>query len=179
MVVIIQFAELVMATDTRARASTVPVGGKRCVAGGPNRVSCGNSQHTKGISIHHFPRKVKDHEQHLLWVRFVRWHRPNLNPSDQSVLCGIHFDDASYTMRRDIALSLGMKVYLKPDAVPLIDVANMREEQVSLPLQAREKRQVRIPCCAHLSQLFSSFSSWSLRFTNYNIFYNIKNQAYL
>ena len=82
-------------------------------------------------------------------------------------------------MRRDIALSLGMKVYLKPDAVPLIDVGNIREEQVSLPLQACEKRQVRIPCCAHQSQLFSSLSFWSLRFTNYNIFYNIKNQANL
>ena len=73
MVVIIQVAELVMATDTRARASTVPVGGKCCVAGGPNGVSCGNSQHRKGISIHHFPHKVKDRERHLLWVpAFVR-----------------------------------------------------------------------------------------------------------
>ena len=171
MVVIFQFAELVMATDTRARASTVPVGGKHCVAGGPNGVSCGNSQHTKGISII-FHTKLKI-------VSNICRHRPNWNLSDQSVLCWIHFDDASYTMRRDIALSLGMKVYLKPDAIPLIDVANIREEQVSLPLQAREKRQVRIPCCAHKSQLFSSFSFWSLRFTNYNIFYNIKNQANL
>ncbi len=133
-----------MATTACSRASTVPVGGKRCVAGGPNGVSCGNSQHTKGISIHHFPHKVKDWERHLLWVRFVRRHRPNWNPSDQTVLCGIHFDDASYTMRRDIALSLGIKVYLKPDAVPSIDVANFREEHDSVPLQAREKRQVRI-----------------------------------
>ena len=136
-----------MAANANActRASTVPVGGKRCVAGGPNGVSCGNSQHTKGVSIHHFPSKIKDRERHLQWVRFVRRHRPNWNPSDQTVLCGIHFDDASYTMRRDIALSLGIKTYLKPDAVPSIDVANVREEGDSVPLQAREKRQVRSP----------------------------------
>ena len=156
-----------MAANACSRASTVPVGGKRCVAGGPNGVSCGNSQHMKGVSIHHFPSKVKDRERHLQWVRFVRRHRPNCNPSDQTVLCGIHFDDASYTMRRDIALSLGIKTYLKPDAVPSIDVANVREEQDSVPLQAREKRQVRSPCAdlpnkLSQSRSFLRFSSLSL-----------------
>ena len=42
-------------------------------------------------------------------------------------------------MRRDIASSLGIKVYLKPDTVPLIDVANVMEEEESAPRQARDK----------------------------------------
>ena len=34
-------------------------GGRRYVAGGPNVVSCANSQHTEGISMHLFPIKKK------------------------------------------------------------------------------------------------------------------------
>ena len=47
-------------------------GGKRCVAGGPNLVSCGNSQYSDGISVHLFPDKEKDRARHLKWVQFVR-----------------------------------------------------------------------------------------------------------
>lgn len=52
-------------------------------------------------------------------------------------------------MRRGVALSLGIKVYLKPDAVPLINVANVSEEQESMPLQASEKRNVRAKNTIH------------------------------
>ncbi len=34
-------------------------GGKRCVAGGPNLVSCGNNQHTEDISMYLFPNGAR------------------------------------------------------------------------------------------------------------------------
>ena len=38
-------------------------GGKRCVAGGPNLVSCANNQHTEGISMHLFPNEETDEKR--------------------------------------------------------------------------------------------------------------------
>jgi hypothetical protein len=35
-------------------------GGKLCVAGGPNLVSCGNNQCTEGISMYLFPNTKTD-----------------------------------------------------------------------------------------------------------------------
>ena len=51
-----------------------PRGGKCCVAGGPNNVSCTNGQYTKGVSIHNFPNANKEPERHGAWVKFVRKH---------------------------------------------------------------------------------------------------------
>ena len=48
-----------------------PLGGKRCVAGGPNRASCANSQHTDGISMHMFPSETKDPQRRRKWMNFV------------------------------------------------------------------------------------------------------------
>ena len=86
--------------------------GKRCVAGGPGGISCGSSQHTAGISIHHFPNRIKDQRRFRLWIKFVCRHRPNWSPSgDQTVLCSIHFEKsccgACFNVRRDVASSLG------------------------------------------------------------------------
>ena len=50
--------------------------GKRCVAGVPGGVNCGNSQHTAGISIHCIPNKKKDPRRFMLLVQFVHRHRP-------------------------------------------------------------------------------------------------------
>ena len=118
--------------------------GKRCVAGGPGGVSCGNSQYTLGKSIHHFPDKNKYPERFSKWVRFVRRHRPNWTPeSNQAILCGVHFEDSCFTTRRDVAISLGMKIKLKPDAIPTVDAANESKKDEKLP--DRAKRQVRWP----------------------------------
>ncbi len=62
-----------------------PRGGKYCVAGGTNNVSCTNGQYTKGVSIHNFPNANKEPERHGAWVKFVRKHRPGWNPSSTSI----------------------------------------------------------------------------------------------
>ena len=41
----------------RINSDKLPRGGRRYVAGGPNLVSCSNSQHTEGISMHLFPKE--------------------------------------------------------------------------------------------------------------------------
>ena len=84
-------------------------GGKRCVAGGPNLVSCGNSQYSIGVSVHLFPDEEKDSARHMKWVQFVRRYRPGWSASKTSILRGSHFEDSSFTMRRDLALQLGVK----------------------------------------------------------------------
>ena len=133
-----------MATNTTLRTSSLIHHGKRCVAGGPGGVSCGNSQHTPGISIHHFPDKKKDPGRFNQWVRFVRRHRPNWNPqSGQTILCGIHFEDCCFNVKKDIASSLGIQLRLNKDAVPTIDVANVPLETDD-DLGAREKRKVNM-----------------------------------
>ncbi len=45
-------------------------GGRRCVAGGPNSISCGNSEYTDGVSVHLFPNKEKDSKRYNAWMRF-------------------------------------------------------------------------------------------------------------
>ena len=75
----------------------------------------------RGNPFHGFPRKEKHKYRHQAWVRFVRKHRPNWSSTNSSVLCSDHFDDSCFTKNREIALRLGMKRKLKPDAVPTID----------------------------------------------------------
>ncbi|CAB4033320.1 THAP domain-containing 2-like, partial [Paramuricea clavata] len=83
-------------------------GGKYCVAGKPNNVSCTNGQHTKEVSIHHFPNATKEPKRHTKWVKFVGKHRPGWNPSETS-LCSSHFEDSCFEQNRIIAASLGIK----------------------------------------------------------------------
>ena len=72
-----------------------------------------------------FLTRIRKKNRHMQWVRIVRRHRPNWSPSSQSILCSIHFDNSSYTMRRDVAASLGIKSILTSDAIPTIDAAIM------------------------------------------------------
>ena len=120
-----------------------PRGGKYCVAGGPNNISCTNSQHTEGVSIHRFPNAKKEPERHAKWVKFVRKHRPAWKPSETSVLCGSHFEDSCFQQNRQIAASLGMKSRLKHDAILTLDNANEVQQRVQQPLTNRERRKVQ------------------------------------
>ena len=61
----------------RINSDKLPRGGRRCVAGGPNLVSCANSQHTEGISMHLFPKEETDPQRRRKWVNFVHKHRPS------------------------------------------------------------------------------------------------------
>ena len=117
-------------------------GGKYCVAGGPNYVSCTNSQHTEGVSIHRFPNAKKEPQRHAKWVKFIRKHRPGWKPSDTSVLCGSHFEDSCFEQNRAIAASLGMNARLKHDAIPTLDNANEMQQHAATPLSRRQRRKV-------------------------------------
>ena len=98
-------------------------GGRFCVAGIPNGISCTNGQHIEGKSIHTFPLKEKDGKRHQAWVRFVQRHRPKLSSTNLSFLCSDHFDESCCTKSLEIAAKLGMKKKLKPGAVPTIDLS--------------------------------------------------------
>ena len=118
-------------------------GGKRCVAGGPNLVSCANNQQTDGISMHLFPNEETDQQRRKKWVNFVHKHRPSFHATASSCLCSAHFTDSCYDVNLALANSLNMKRRLKEDAVPTIDVAGIvapAEEQ----LTDRRRRQVSI-----------------------------------
>ena len=111
--------------------------GRSCVAGGPNGESCKNTQYTQDVSIHTFPNRSSQPSRHMQWVKYVRRHRPGWQASQSSILCSVHFDESSFTMRQDLARELGIKAILKPDAVPSIDVANNAEVLKSLRLSIK------------------------------------------
>lgn len=120
-------------------------GGQYCVAGRPNGESCKNGQYTEGKSIHEFPNKQKDAKRHQLWVKFVRRHRPQWTSTNSSILCSDHFEEFCFTKNRAIALQLGMKMKLKPDAIPTVDEPLEPAEEIDgdCSLTRRAKRQVR------------------------------------
>lgn len=116
--------------------------GRSCVAGTYEGTSCTNTQFTEDVSFHYFPDKTSDQRRHQQWVRFVRRHRPNFTPSKYSSLCSVHFDDNCYTMRRDLAKELGIRVKLRDDSVPTIDVA--KEKGSDSGITFRERKQVGV-----------------------------------
>eukprot|EP00112_Aurelia_sp_Birch-Aquarium-sp1_P009165 Seg2030.2 transcript_id=Seg2030.2/GoldUCD/mRNA.D3Y31 product="THAP domain-containing protein 4" protein_id=Seg2030.2/GoldUCD/D3Y31 len=108
--------------------------GRSCVAGAPNGESCMNTQFTKDVSIHAFPNENTQALSglDLQWVRFVCRHRPMWKASKSSIFCSVHFEESCFTMRQEIARDLGMKGILKPDAVPSIDAANIRQGSATM-----------------------------------------------
>ena len=78
-----------------------PKGGRRCVAGAPNKTSCGNNSHTEGITMHQFPTDPVVRAQ---WVRFVQKHRVDFGePVNQyASLCSAHFEESCFTRNRSI-----------------------------------------------------------------------------
>ena len=121
-------------------------GGKFCIAGGPNNVSCTNTSYTKGISMHIFP---KNEELRKKWVQFVKKHRVDeFNPATSS-LCSAHFAmdayERNYSIDLDIDPTNKLRRFLKRDAIPTIDCAIQPKEQ---GISLREKRIVsKNPSC--------------------------------
>ena len=70
----------------RTNSDKLPRGGRRCVAGSPNLVSCANSQHTEGISMHLFPKEETDPQRRRKWVNFVHKHRPSFQATKTSTM---------------------------------------------------------------------------------------------
>ena len=118
---------------------------RTCVAGGPGGVSCSNRQDTHpDISIHMFPREGADSTRRRRWTAFVRRHRHDFVPTKWSNLCSAHFEEECFDVNRQIAREAGIKIRLKKDAVPTIDIGGLeaKEPQLSPPLTPRERRHV-------------------------------------
>ena len=116
-------------------------GGKSCVAGGPNLVSCANTNKIERISMHLFPHKETGLQRRQKWVNFVRKHRSGFHASATSCLCSAHFDAMCVNLA--LAKPLNMKRRLKEDAVPTIDVAGIVPTAEEQPTD-RRRRQVSI-----------------------------------
>ena len=126
-------------------------GGRYCVAGGPNKVSCMNTSYTPGISMHRFP---KDEGLRRQWTQFVRRHRTKFTPTEYSALCSAHFEPTCFERK----LSLGSEAtdkqprnLLKRGSVPNVDTVEPApaNEPSSTERDQRGKRrqrkQVRYP----------------------------------
>ena len=69
-------------------------GGKYCVAGSRDNVSCNCTTYSPGNSMHRFP---SDKVLCQKWTSFVRKHRRNFKPSKHSALCSAHFEPTRFT----------------------------------------------------------------------------------
>jgi hypothetical protein len=114
-------------------------GGRYCVAGVPNDVSCTNSTFTNGIRMHQFPSNPVVRRQ---WVKFVQRHRHDFREplSKYTSLCSAHFESSCYE-RKYIGLLISegkMQFILRKGAVPTIDSVSSEREEI---LTERDKRQ--------------------------------------
>ena len=114
-------------------------GGKYCVAGTVNGISCKNGSYTPNVSVHKFPADLATRNA---WVKFVRKHRPHFTPSGSSVLCSAHFEACCFTRMSGVApedSSTKQIRNLQKGSVPTRDTT-------SLPMNdeasARQRRQV-------------------------------------
>lgn len=117
-------------------------GGKHCIADGPRGSSCTNTQYSE-VSLHKFPNKTKYPGIYRQWLHFARRHRPNYNPSNGSVICSEHFDVKSFERNPKFAREVGIKIKLKPTAIPTIHVTSEENAETNIS-SARERRQVNI-----------------------------------
>ena len=122
-------------------ARPVKRGGKYCVAGGPNKVSCQNTSYSPGLSMHYFP---SDQTLRLKWTRFVQRHRANFQPTKTSVLCSAHFEESCFTKKLSLVepdIGKGSKRVLNKGAFPTRDTI-VPEAAATQELSSRGKRQV-------------------------------------
>ena len=87
--------------------SELKYGGRYCMTGEPNRVSCKNTGYTSSISMHHF---LKDEGLWRLWTQFVMRHHTKFAPSQYSALCSNHFAHTSFECK----LLFGAEAVRKP-----------------------------------------------------------------
>lgn len=123
-------------------AKTRKSGGRYCVAGLPNGVSCTNNSLTPGISMHVFPKKHKTFQK---WISFVKIHRKNtedIGPS--SALCSEHFEKSCYTRISldDLSIDNQAKRCLQKGAIPTI--TNPKKAVTESERDKRHTKKVRI-----------------------------------
>ena len=117
-----------------------------CVAGGPNKTSCTNTGDTPGITMHCFPKVTVVRQK---WVRFVRRHRSDFDPTQYSskiFFCSAHSEESCFKKRFPGDLegfnSGGTKRFLSRGSVPTIDVTDNRSMAQKKQISAWQKRMV-------------------------------------
>lgn len=129
-----------MASNVKSRK-----GGRYCVAGGPNNISCKNNSYSEGIAMHQFP---KDPTFRCKWVKFVQKHRVDFaEPINQyAVLCSAHFEESCYTRKLSLTGIEDMKMnkVLIRGSVPTRDAVVPASPK---KLSERSKRQVSHKLC--------------------------------
>ena len=95
-------------------------GGRFCVAGAPNNMSCRNNSYTEGMTVHQFP---KDPNVRKKWVKFVQRHRVDFaEPVNKyAVLCSAHFEQTCYERRYSNDEGLKMNRVLIRGSIPTRD----------------------------------------------------------
>ena len=114
-------------------------GGRYCVAGTLQKVSCKNTSYTPGIKMHTFPKDAKTRQK---WVKFVQKHRVDFKElTKHSSLCSAHFEDSCYNCnsRRFLGESSGYRV-LERGSIPTKDTSFLLENRND-DTTARGKRE--------------------------------------
>ena len=114
--------------------------GSRCVV-----QDCSNrSKHAAGISLHRSPAIKSEREK---WVRFVRTHRANFNPSGTFVVCSDHFSEDCFERTMHVE---GTRRRLIPYSVPTVF-----KKGTEKPSSARSRRKVSPLVC--LLSVYSNY----------------------
>ena len=139
-------------------------GGRYCAARGPNMMSCKNSQFTKNVSLHKFPSEVREPDRRDKRTKFVRRHRPGWNPSKQSHLCSVHFEESCYERKMSLSTDSNLpkfRNYLLTTAVPTRDMVVPYKS----PDSKRKRRKVSRSSLHAFGLLFSRDMSWCILFS--------------
>ena len=90
--------------------------------------------------------------------------RPDWNSTNSPILCSDRFEESCFARNRANAMELGMKMRLKADPIPTIDLSSIEiEEAGEKPLTQRAQRQVSHPCLLPTSQTFKVGTSISAK----------------
>lgn len=123
-----------------ADCSAARRGGRYCVAGAPNNISCMNTTFTPGIRMHQFPSNPVLRRK---WVKFVQRHRKNFcEPlSKYTSLCSAHFDETCYGRRYSDLMTKGndMHMVLRKSSIPTRDAVTSKGSEI---ITKRQKRKV-------------------------------------
>ncbi|XP_046849894.1 LOW QUALITY PROTEIN: uncharacterized protein LOC124443482 [Xenia sp. Carnegie-2017] len=113
-----------MATSTKRKRKI----GRMCCAISSQGIHCPTTQYSPDITLHYFPDEEKDLSRRQAWTRFIRKYRPFFVPSrsKSSSICSLHFEESCFSMHRNVARALGIRIRLKKDAIPTIDVPNIQ-----------------------------------------------------
>ena len=140
--------------------------GKFCAAGRPGGVSCNNTNATPGVSMHLFPTNKVSRNQ---WLKFVRRHCADFQPTKTSVLCSVQFTPDCVRRRIDLidaSENVSKNRYLKKGSFPTIDpTIDAAIEQQEWPVSTDwERRMVSVECNVDLLEYRSI--QWGFRWNN-------------